>query len=201
MRYEEKNLENRHPQFALLMKEYHDGILLFDISNREVWDMANKDSEGLTNYFLSNKANYAWDAPRYKGYVIRSRDEATLKMAKKLIKKAPKDSIESYLHNRLNNDSIRMIMVEKGIWKQGNNGSVDYYAFKNKEAIDNSFIDHPFVFVTGKMLKKGPEEYRDVRGSVVADYQTYLEDMWINRLQEKYPIVVNIEVLESIINP
>lgn len=200
LRYEERNLEQRHPEFALLMKEYHDGILLFDISNRQVWDFANRDHEGLTNYFNANKEKYGWNAPRYKGYIIRSRDEATLKMAKKLIKKAPKDSVESYLNRRLNNDSIRMIMVEKGIWKKNDNGSVDRYAFKNKEAVDNSFTDHPYVYVTGKMLKKGPEEYRDVRGSVVADYQTYLEELWIKSLEAKYPIVVNQEILESIVS-
>lgn len=34
---ERKNLTAKHPEFNHLMKEYRDGILLFDVSNKEVW--------------------------------------------------------------------------------------------------------------------------------------------------------------------
>ena len=122
-------------------------------------------------------------------------------MAKKLIKRAPKDSVETFVARRLNNDSMRVVIVEKGLWRKGDNSVVDYYAFKDQDTLVNDFTDYPFMFVSGKMLTKGPEEYKDVRGSVIAEYQTYLEQLWIKELESKYPIVINQEVFESIFKP
>ena len=72
--YADAHLEEKYADLRNLVREYHDGILLFDVSLREVWDKANKDTEGLAAYFKANKKNYTWDEPRFKGYMIYAKD-------------------------------------------------------------------------------------------------------------------------------
>ena len=194
--YEDAQLENKYPEFRFLMQEYHDGILLFEISNREVWDKASKDTEGLIQYFKENKVDYTWEKPHFKGHVIYCKDKATLAAAKSIVKKAATDSIDKYLRTRLN-DSIQYVRTEKGLYVQGDNKVVDDQIFKSKEKYVPS-TDYPFVFVVGKMLKNKPEDYTDVRGLVTADYQEYLEQEWIKALRAKYSENVDQNILKTV---
>ena len=192
--YADAHLEEKHADLRNLVREYHDGILLFDVSLREVWDKANKDTEGLAAYFKAHKKNYTWDEPRYKGYMIYAKNEAAAKAAKQIIKSANADSIMSYIDQRINVDSVQYVKVEQGLWTAGKNAAVDKYGFKNKTAEYTASEEFPVVVPVGKVLK-APQEYTDVRSQVTTDYQDYLEEQWIATLREKYPVVVNEEVL------
>ena len=192
--YADAHLEEKYPDLRNLVREYHDGILLFDVSLREVWDKANKDTEGLAAYFKANKKNYTWDEPRFKGYMIYAKDEVSAKAAKQIIKTANPDSVMSYIDQRINVDSVTYVRIEKGLWTKGKNGAVDKYGFKNKETDYTPTEEFPIVVPVGKVIK-APQEYTDVRGQVTTDYQDYLEKLWVASLREKYPVVVNEEVL------
>lgn len=194
--YEDSQLENKYEDFHFLMQEYHDGILLFEVSNNEVWEKASKDTEGLAKYFAAHKADYKWEKPHYKGRVIMCKDQKTMKLAKAIVKKSHNDSIDKYLRTRLN-DSIQYVKVEKNIYVQGDNKQVDKLVFKSKAAVEPD-KDYPYVFVAGKLLKTQPEEYTDVRGLVTADYQEFLEKEWIAKLRAKYPVEIDKKVLETV---
>jgi len=194
--YEDKHLEKKYDDFRFLMQEYHDGILLFEVSNKEVWDKASKDTEGLAKYFDTHKADYTWEKPHFKGRVISCKDKATLKAAKSIVQKSHNDSIDKYLRTRLN-DSIQYVKIDKGLYVQGENKVVDNQIFKAKEKLVPA-TDYPFVFVSGKLLKKTPEDYTDVRGLVTADYQEYLEQEWIKALRAKYPVSVDQNILKTV---
>ena len=193
--YADAHLEEKHADLRNLVREYHDGILLFDVSLREVWDKANKDTEGLAAYFKAHKKEYTWDEPRYKGFVIYAKNEAVAKVAKQIAKTANPDSVMSLINQRVNIDSVQYVKVERGLWVEGKNGAVDKYAFKNKEADYTASEEFPVVWTVGKVLK-APQEYTDVRSQVTTDYQDHLEKQWVATLREKYPVVVNEEVLE-----
>ena len=195
--YAEAHLEEKHADLRNLVREYHDGILLFDVSLREVWDKANKDTEGLAAYFKANKKNYTWDEPHFKGYIIQAKDMASAKAAKQIVKNANPDSVMSYLNQRVNIDSVTYVKVQRGLWTAGKSAMVDKYAFGNKEAEFTSSEEFPVVIPVGKIIK-APQEYMDVRGQVTTDYQDHLEKLWVATLREKYPVVVNEEVLESL---
>ena len=197
MQYEDSQLENKYIDFANLMREYHDGILLFEVSNKEVWEKAIKDKDGLEKYFNQNKKNYSWSEPRYKGFVVKCKDEATAKSLKKAIKKMNPDSVANYIRTQVNNDSVTFASVERGLWKQGENSYVDLTEFKQSNAQVEVNEELPIVIVIGKMLKK-PATYIDVRGSITADYQNYLEKIWIDNLRNKYTVEINQEVLNSL---
>ena len=196
--YADAHLEEKYVELRNLVHEYHDGILLFDVSLREVWDKANKDIVGLTAYFKANKKNYTWDEPRFKGFMIYAKDEVSAKAARQIAKSADKDSVISYINQRVNVDSVTYVRVEQGLWTAGKNGAVDKYAFKNKEAEYTPTEEYPIVVPVGKVIK-APQEYNDVRGQVTTDYQDYLETLWVAALREKYqPIIVHEEVLNEL---
>ena len=195
--YEDSQLENKYEDFRFLINEYHDGILLFEVSNNEVWEKASKDTEGLARYFNEHKADYRWEKPHFKGRVISCKDKATLKAAKAIVKRSHNDSIDKYLRTRLN-DSIQYVKVEKGLFAQGENKAVDKYGFKDKKAKFEPTKEYPYVFVVGKNLKNNPEDYSDVRGLVTADYQEYLEKEWIAALRSKFPVEIDQNVLKTV---
>lgn len=196
--YEDSRLEEKYPEFANLVREYHDGILLFDISNRMVWEKAVSDTEGLSKYFAANKKKYAWDAPHYKGFVVKCKDQATAKLMKKQLKKLNPDSVDSYIREHINSDTLKLVAVERGLWKKGDNATIDRQIFNVRDAEENIDSKLPIVFVSGKKLKKMPETYNDVRGAITADYQNHLEQEWIEELRKKYKVEIDDSVLEEI---
>ena len=196
--YADARLEEKYPELRNLVREYHDGILLFDVSLREVWDKANKDHEGLTAFFKANKKQYTWDEPRYKGWLIYAKTDLAAKAAKQIVKGASdKAKVDSILNERVNLDSVTYVKVEYGLWTAGKNAAVDVYGFKNKTATYTASEEYPVVVAVGKVLKR-PEEYNDDRGKIVTDYQDYLEKLWIASLREKYPVVINEEVWNNL---
>jgi len=193
---EDKFLEVKYPEFGHLMQEYRDGILLFEVSNKEVWDRASTDEAGLKAFFEKNKAKYNWNNPHYKGVLISCTNQNVAKKAKKVLKNVPMDSVSVELRKAFNSDSTSLIMVEKGIFTQGDNAKVDNLVFgKPAPEVDKLYS---ISFVQGKVLKTGPEDYQDVRGLLVTDYQNELENAWIEKLRAKYKVVVNKEVLNRV---
>lgn len=190
----DKNLEKEYPDFRNLIHEYHDGILLFEISNREVWERASQDVEGLSAYFAANRQDYAWDKPHYKGFVIYCKNKSTMKAAKAISRYTALDSLESYLYRRLN-DSVQYVKLEHGLYVEGDDAAVDRYVFKKKGYEPSE--EYPYVFVKGTLLKELPESYEDVRGAVTADYQVYLEQQWLVDMRKRHRVVIDEKVLDK----
>lgn len=195
--YVDEHLEEKYPDLKNLVKEYHDGILLFEVSLKEVWDKAGQDTVGLTNFFRQNKKNYTWDKPRYKGYLVRCKDKNAEKVARSIIRSANPDSIDSYLSKRVNKDSVVNVRCTRGLWEEGQSKAVDQLGFKLKNIDFTPGDDLPIVFTIGRKLK-APEEYMDERGKVTTDYQDYLEKEWLKRLHEKYTVDIKYDVFESL---
>ena len=196
--YADEQLENKYPELKNLVQEYHDGILLFEVSLREVWDKAAKDTVGLEKYFQANKKNYTWEKPHWKGYVLFCKDKSSAKAAQAIVRSAEPDSIEAYINRRLNNDSIQYVYLQPGyLYEQGKNAAVDKYVFGDKNAKFTPNENQPIVICEGKKLK-APETWMDEKGRVTTDYQDYLETEWIKALRAKYPVEINKEVWEKI---
>ncbi len=182
-----------------LIREYHDGLLLYEISNRLVWDKAAKDEAGLERFFKKNKKKYAWDEPRFKGMAFHVKKAEDVEAVKNCVRKVPFGDWAEKLRTTFNSDSVLRIRVEKGIFKKGDNALVDSIVFK-KDTTVAKMKDYPIDDVFGKVLKKGPEDYTDVRGLVVADYQEELEKQWVAELRKKYVFTVDKEVLKTVSN-
>lgn len=185
----------KDPALRNLIREYHDGLLLYEISNRLVWDKAAKDEAGLAAFFKKNRKRYAWTEPRFKGIAYNCKDAADIEAVKRSIKKVDFDDWAETLRKQFNDSTLR-IKVVKGIFKKGDNALVDREIFQ----VDTTYTapkgyEHTAVF--GKKLK-APKTYDDVRELVVADYQEYLEKQWIADLRKQYPVVLNEEALATV---
>jgi peptidyl-prolyl cis-trans isomerase SurA len=184
-------------ELKYLIQEYHDGLLLYEISNKLVWEKAAKDEAGLAQYFKKNKKKYNWDEPRFKGMAYHVKDQADVKAVQDCVKKLPFDKWAEALRTTFNSDSVIRIRVEKGLFRKGDNALIDSIVFK-KDTTVNHLKDYPIDAHYGKILKKGPEDYTDVRGLVVADYQDELEKAWVAELRRRYTWTVNEEVLKTV---
>lgn len=193
---EKGTLESKYPEFKNLMNEYRDGMMLFEISTREVWDKASQDTKGLAAYFKKHRKDYAWTSPRFKGFVIQAINDSVANAVKERIRTIDSDSVITTLYREFNNDTVRAVRIQRGVFAQGDNAWVDHYSFNaSAPATDKTY---PVVFTSGKMLKKYPEAYTDVRGQVTADYQNYLEKVWIKALNRKYPVVIYKDNLKTV---
>jgi peptidyl-prolyl cis-trans isomerase SurA len=193
---EDKTLESKYPEFKNLMQEYHDGILLFEVSNKEVWEKSSIDTLGLTRFFEENKAKYTWDKPHYKGYVVFVKDSKSKKKIQKEVAKLNPDTAAQYLRDKYKGEETPWVKIEKGLFTQGENPFVDQLIFKSgKATLPEGFSA---FFVIGKLLLDLPEAYTDVRGLVITDYQDYLEKEWLENLNKKYPVVIYQDVLNTV---
>ena len=191
------SLSQVDPEMRYLIKEYHDGLLLYEISNRTIWDKAAKDEESLELYFKKNKKKYQWDEPRFKGMAYHVKQQSDVKAVANCVKKLKFEAWNEALRTTFNGDSIIRIRVEKGLFKKGDNALIDRECFKVADAKVDSVKGYPIDAVYGKMLKK-PEDYTDVRGLVTADLQDEMERFWVADLRKKYPYTVNENVLKTV---
>lgn len=181
-----------------LIKEYHDGLLVYEISNRQVWEKASKDDAALDAWFCAHKKDYSWQEPRFKGIAYHVKDKADVKAVKRCVKGLPFGQWADVLRKTFNPDSIIRIRVEQGLFKPGDSRLVDHKVFKT--AMDQPVEvnkNYPIDAVYGKKLKK-PEDYTDVRTQVVEDYQQALEQQWVAELRQRYAVKINGDALKTV---
>ncbi len=184
---EMESLADNNPEFKNLSQEYYDGILLFELMNREVWNRAQNDTQGLENYFEKNQKKYRWKQPKFVGAVILAANTQIKNRIEEIID-LPTDSLYARLEDMQKDDTNFKIRIEKGTWEKGENNFVDFKAFDGDiyPATENSF---PFYFVVGEIQSQ--PKLNDVRGEVLNDYQNYLEQSMMQRLRKKFPVKIN----------
>lgn len=108
-----------------LIQEYHDGLLVYEVSNRQVWEKASKDEAALDAWFRTHKKDFAWSEPRFKGIAYHVKDKADVKAVKRSVKGLPFSQWADVLRKTFNPDSIIRIRVEQGVFKPGDSRLVD----------------------------------------------------------------------------
>ncbi len=187
-------------ELKYLVKEYHDGLLLFEICTREVWDPASKDTLGLEKYFKKNKKKYGWDKPHFMGMVYYCRQQSDVNAVKKLLKGVDENLWTKTVRERFNKDSVTVRMEQK-LFAQGDNAFADSLALKVKPAKKASARkDFPYVGTVGALLKKGPRKWTDVSAQVVADYQQECERQYVAELRKRYTVEVYQDVINTVNN-
>lgn len=193
----EKELDTKYPEFGFLMKEFYEGSLLYEISLREVWEKAANDEKGLEKYFKKHKKNYRYDEPVYRGLVVHCASDDIYKGVQQVVKKQPQTEWVKAIRSAYNSDSLVQVRMVRGPFTKGKSVHADYYAFGIGERPD-TVPSYPVTGVVGKLQKKGPDTYEDVRGEVTADYQALLEKQWVNELRKRYSVVLYPEVLATV---
>jgi len=196
LKYADSQLETENPDFKALMGEYHDGILLFDLTDKKVWSKAVKDTVGLEQFYDQNKNTYMWDA-RLDASVITIKDPSIIKSLKKLLKKKASDE---QILAKFNQDTIQKVTIEHKKFLKGDNVNLEHIEWKPgiSELIPLANNENVIV-VVHEVRAPEPKLLDETRGAITADYQNYLEKEWINELRSKYPVTVNREIFKSIL--
>lgn len=184
------DLAATEPAYRNLINEYREGILLYDISNRNVWDRAAKDTEGLEAFFKANAAKYAWDAPKFKSYVVFTPSDSLLDEAVKYAATLDTSKPAEFTQE-MRKKFGRDIKVERVIAAKGENPITDFLGFGAARPEQNaSGRWSSYAAVNGRVIL-APEEAADVRGAAVTDYQAKLEKDWLEKLHKTYKVKVN----------
>lgn len=206
MEYEESQLDEKYPEFRNLYQEFHDGNLLFEITDKLVWSKAGSDSAGLANFYESNKKNYSWDE-RADGFVIHCKSKTNFDgfsnavydlLKKNVKKKLSLSELEDLVATVLDPNSGDSFEITSGPFAKGSNRLIDDSKWK-KGSIAKS-VEAESVLITWIQDIRGSEQklLSEARGQITADYQDYLEKQWVKKLKEKYSVIINKNVLESI---
>ncbi len=199
--YEESQLEKKYPEFKFLMREYQEGILLFEATKMEVWDKASQDSIGLTTYFdkLKGRGKYMWkERAEVTFFTIQEVDSPLLD---KVRKAAATKSTEEVLA-KFNEPNKTVVKTRKEVFEKGKNKVLDQMEWKTGSLSNSekSQRDKSLNFMKiEKVLAPAEKSLTEARGYIVADYQDYLEKEWIQELQRSYKIEVNEKVLKKMI--
>lgn len=185
-KYEDSQLEANYPEFRNLVNEYHDGMLLFEVSNRKVWEKAAADTEGLEKFFEANRGDYTWTVPHVKGYLIQTESPELSDTISKALAGVPADEIVKFVRDNYADKA----KIERVLTKKGDSPMVDALVFGGDKVLpsNSKFTD---CFLYDYKVIDQPEEVNDVRGQVTSDYQNELEQEWVRSLKEKYPVKIN----------
>lgn len=190
---ERANLAVTNDEYRNLLNEYRDGILLFEISDRNVWSKAKEDKEGLKAFFERNRSKYHWDAPKFKSYIIFATSDSIANAAREYLdnNSVDNDKLVDTLRKLYGKD----IKVERVIAAKGDNAITDYLGFGADKPEATGRWTSYFAY-KGRVIDQ-PEEPADERGAVTADYQVELEQQWLKHLRDTYPVKVNDKVLKK----
>jgi len=201
MDYEESKLPEKYPEFRYIYEEYHDGILLFDIMDQQVWSMAVSDSLGLQAFHESHKNDYMWQA-RTEALLLTCKegvDMAGLRKAHKTIARGKMDE-EALNAKYCANDTLPCISISPLLVEEGENALVDaQHGVSGPGPVVEEDDASSFVIIK-EVRSPEPRKLDEARGQITSDYQTYLEKEWIESLKEKYPVEVDRSLLSRIDN-
>ncbi|MFL1012964.1 peptidylprolyl isomerase [Flavisericum labens] len=194
--YQEENLENENQDYADIVTEYRDGLLLFELMENTIWNVASTDTVAIDNYYEANKSKYV-SPERIDAVVASSSKQKTLKKVGKLLQKdMALDEIKSLVNS---NDSVEVIFTSD-IMDANHQALPEGLDFKKGVS---KIYKHNGAYVIVKIKEVLPEAqktFEETKGLVIADYQNEKEENWLKDLAKKYPVKVNQEVFDAVKN-
>lgn len=191
--YEDDNLEKKYPEFRMLMKEYRDGILLFELTDQKVWSKAVKDSTGLQAYYDAHTADFMWPT-RWDCDIYTCANTEVAKKVRGLLKKGKRGAD---LTAAVNTSSTLDLSIDAGKFTAEEKPFLQ--GLTQKGLSSDIAVDGRVAIVdVREVLAPAPKPLEESRGLVTAAYQDALEKDWIAELRAKYPVTTNKDVLYSI---
>lgn len=183
--YEDSRLEDKYPAFKALMKEYRDGILLFELTDLVVWSKAVKDTTGLANYYEAHKQDFTY-GERAKGTLYFCSDDKVVNTARKM---AAKGKTSDEIRAKLNKKSNLMVRAEEVVLEKGDREYLSDVAWKS--GVSDNFYHNGQIgfFQIDQVLAPAPKPLSEVRGLVTAAYQNHLEKEWLEELRDRKSVV------------
>jgi peptidyl-prolyl cis-trans isomerase SurA len=196
LEFEETQLDKKYPEFKALMREYEEGILLFEVKKQLVWDKASSDEEGLKKFYEANKSKYQWkERAKATFYTVKSKDEKLLKNIKKAALKGNAEQVKAN-YNKEN----AVVQSSEGNFERGKNKELDELKWKAGTVSKGYIKDDVFYFAKIESVSPATSKsLEEARGYVVADYQDQLEKDLISSLRKDYKVEINETVLKGLV--
>jgi peptidyl-prolyl cis-trans isomerase SurA len=200
LRFEEQRLDQKYPEFKALLREYEEGILLFEATRINVWDKASQDTVGLKNYFKTIKGKYRWeDRAVASVFFIDGISKSVLEPVREY---ARKHSTQEVLEKFNKSDTIGIRVEELILEKSKSPEASELKDWKAGEItvakLDRQNNEYSFYKVE-KIIPAQDKLLNEARGYIIADYQDHLEIQWVNELKKQYPVKIEKGVFESLI--
>ena len=194
LEYKNNKLDEEYPDFRYLMQEYHDGILLFNLTDELVWSKAVKDTNGLQDFYTKNKENYKWDR-RVDAVVFSALNKKVAESVKTMLKEG-KDAKE--IMEEINRASQLNLRFETKKYLKGENEIVDQVKWE-KGISENISLNGRVHFVQiEEVIEPTYKTLDDSRGLITSDYQNFLEKEWIESLRSKNKFEVDKKILKEL---
>ena len=195
--YEKANLEKKYPDFKALMREYSEGVLLFEVTKNNVWDKASQDTIGLQAFFAQNRDKYQW--PERADFTIFTIETTDKTILKKLGKAAEKHSAED-VKSQIEKEFDQTVFVEQQKLTK-NSPFLSHLKWKKgqQEVIIDKVKQEATVRRINAIIPAGPKTLKEARGYIISDYQDVLEKEWVASLTEEFGIDIKQKVLSSLI--
>lgn len=193
-KYFRADLEATNEEYAAVVNEYRDGLLIFEVMRLNVWDKAKKDSLGLQDFYAKNKTNYQWEK-RVEATVLSSSQQDMVSVASTMLQEGKTvDEIKKALNK---NNKINII-ISSGVMETNDvslpeNFDVKTGVSKLYKQNDNFIIVH-----VSKVISSSVKTLEDAKGKISSDFQTEVENQWIQSLRKKYPVVINKKALKKL---
>jgi peptidyl-prolyl cis-trans isomerase SurA len=201
LKLEESQLEKKYPEFKHLLREYEEGILLFEVTRQTVWDKASQDSAGLANFYKLVQGKYNWNeravSTRYtlkasaKDQIAQIRDFAKTHKKNEVLVRFNKDDNEII--------SAEEITIEKGKSPEASQLGLQWKQGQITNTTLNSTTNDIEFFKIEKILPVSPKALDESKGYIIADYQDFLEKEWVDSLKKKYPVQITKNIFEGLI--
>jgi len=196
LKYENSILENKYPDFRYLVKEFHDGILLFEISSKKVWDKIN-DTVLLKQFYDEHKHEFPGKRA-FEGtiYAYKKVDKAG-KFYPAFDRFSRYPDLDERLAKKFNTRNDTVILIHKGIWQEGDTTLPENIEWK-EGYYHTTYSGFPAVVFIRKIMEPVPLPFDQIEGELITRFQNYLESEWIKQLKEKYTVRLDSNVLEEV---
>jgi peptidyl-prolyl cis-trans isomerase SurA len=197
IQYENSILEKKYPDFRYLINEFHDGILLFNISEEKIWSRAQNDSAGLIKYYEEHKKDFLTKRGiEAKLYTLRlpAGDKKLASAYRKYYRKKDGDRL---MLEKFNGKNDSLLLINEKSWFEGDDPDIDKIKWiKGKQ---NIRIDNfPSIIIINKVNEPVPRPFSEVEGEMMNGYQSALEKEWIEQLREKYTVKINDHIYDLV---
>lgn len=191
LKYHEENLEFVNVDFANILNEYREGLLLFDLMEDKVWNAVKSDTAALHAFYESNKKDYL-NPEKVKAILVTSPKKEFIKKAKKLlIENKTVEEIKQQI-----NTSDQNILVTTGMLSKNTNIIPEDFLMKIGLSDIYKWNKAYHIVMVTEVLPESIKTFEDAKGLVISDYQIIYEKNWMEVLSKKYKVYVNKEVLK-----
>ena len=193
-KYYTDNLEHEFPEFETVMEEYRDGLLLFDLMEKEIWEKSKSDTIGLKSFYETRKFNYQWKN-RLEALIVSSTQEDVIKKAQKLLKKGVgAEKIKEALNTK---DKV-VVMTNSGTFEEGSDALPKNVPFQTGLTAVTKEGEYYFITQVVKVIPAAVKTLDECKGKVINDYQQFLEQKWVDDLKTEFSVKVNQDVFEKV---